>query len=117
MEKRQNIVVSRAVENEIPFIYLNMVGGQDELVFDGGSFAVNQIGGLVCQLPMFETFDSVIEVENKSAYWELNSKNLFKGQSSYESLYSAILLSMIQIEELAYFLGTTVILVIYISQT
>ena len=69
-----------------------MVGGQDELVFDGGSFAVNQNGSLVCQLPMFETFDGVIEVENKSASWELNSKNLFKDQSSYESLYSAILL-------------------------
>ena len=94
MEKRLNTVVSRAVENEIPFIYLNMVGGQDELVFDGGSFAVNQNGGLVCQLPMFETFDGMIEVENKSASWELNSKNLFKDQSSYESLYSAILLSL-----------------------
>ena len=94
MEKRLNTVVSRAVENEIPFIYLNMVGGQDELVFDGGSFAVNQNGSLVCQLPMFETFDGVIEVEKKSSSWELNSKNLFKDQSSYESLYSAILLSL-----------------------
>ena len=38
---RQNVAVSRVVESGLPLIYLNMVGGQDELVFDGGSFALN----------------------------------------------------------------------------
>ena len=38
---RQNIAVARVVESGLPLIYLNMVGGQDELVFEGGSFALN----------------------------------------------------------------------------
>ena len=38
---RQNVAVARVVESGLPLIYLNMVGGQDELAFDGGSFALN----------------------------------------------------------------------------
>ena len=37
-EVRLNIAVARVVESGLPLVYLNMVGGQDELVFDGGSF-------------------------------------------------------------------------------
>ena len=39
-EVRLNIAVARVVESGLPLVYLNMVGGQDELVFDGGSFAL-----------------------------------------------------------------------------
>src|SRR5436309_12843948 len=38
---RMNIAVARVVESGLPLVYLNMVGGQDELVFDGAAFAVN----------------------------------------------------------------------------
>ena len=71
MEKRVNNVVSRAVENDIPLIYLNLVGGQDELIFDG-----------------------VIEIENNSSSLKISSKHIFKDQTGYESLYSAIMLSL-----------------------
>ena len=94
MEKRLNTVISRAIENKIPFIYLNSVGGQDELIFDGGSFAINQDGKLACQLPMFEAFDGIVEIENKSSNLHLYSSNLFKDHSGYDSLYTAILLSL-----------------------
>ena len=94
MEKRLNTVISRAIENKIPFIYLNSVGGQDELIFDGGSFAINQDGKLACQLPMFEAFDGIVEIENKSSNLHLYSRNLFKDHSGYDSLYTAILLSL-----------------------
>src|SRR5271166_500687 len=50
---RQNIAVSRVVESGLPLIYLNMIGGQDELVFDGGSFALNPDRSLGAQLPAF----------------------------------------------------------------
>src|SRR5580698_9988925 len=50
---RQNVAVSRVVESGLPLIYLNMVGGQDELVFDGGSFALNADRSLDAQLPGF----------------------------------------------------------------
>ena len=38
---RQNVAVARVVESGLPLIYLNQVGGQDELVFEGASFALN----------------------------------------------------------------------------
>jgi NAD+ synthase len=50
---RQNIAVSRVVESGLPLIYLNMVGGQDELVFEGASFALNADMSLAAQLPAF----------------------------------------------------------------
>src|SRR6202522_1069176 len=50
---RQKVAVSRVVESGLPLIYLNMVGGQDELAFDGGSFALNADRSLGAQLPAF----------------------------------------------------------------
>jgi len=47
---RQHIALTH-----MPLIYLNSVGGQDELVFDGGSFALNSQGELVMAMPQFET--------------------------------------------------------------
>ena len=52
---RQNVAVARVVESGLPLIYLNMVGGQDELVFDGGSFALNADRSLGAQLPAFRS--------------------------------------------------------------
>ena len=51
--ERQRLVASRARENRVPFAYVNMVGGQDELVFDGQSCAVSAAGELVARAPQF----------------------------------------------------------------
>ena len=53
LAQRQAIAVARIVESGLPLIYLNSVGGQDELVFEGGSFALNADCSLGCQLPGF----------------------------------------------------------------
>jgi NAD+ synthase len=50
---RLNIAVARVVESGLPLVYLNMIGGQDELVFDGGSFGLNPDRSLAFQLPAF----------------------------------------------------------------
>jgi NAD+ synthase len=50
---RHGIAVSRVVESGLPMIYLNQVGGQDELVFEGGSFVLNADRSLAVQLPGF----------------------------------------------------------------
>lgn len=52
--ERQQAVRYRALENQVPIIYVNMVGGQDELVFDGASFAVNQNGDILSQAAFFK---------------------------------------------------------------
>jgi NAD+ synthetase len=44
----------RVTETGMALVYANLVGGQDELVFDGGSFALDRHGEKVCQLPLFE---------------------------------------------------------------
>lgn len=55
---REEILKKRVLEIGIPLIYVNSVGGQDELVFDGGSCAFNSAGNLILRLPQFrETFE------------------------------------------------------------
>ena len=53
-EVRLELAKNRATETGLPLIYVNQVGGQDELVFDGGSFAIEADGTLKTQLPFFE---------------------------------------------------------------
>src|SRR5207248_1657379 len=48
---RREQVVARAKENRLPIVYVNRVGGQDELVFDGASFVVDETGAVAQQLP------------------------------------------------------------------
>ena len=50
---RLNIAVARVTESGLPLIYLNQVGGQDELVFDGASFALHADRSMAFQLPAF----------------------------------------------------------------
>jgi NAD+ synthase (glutamine-hydrolysing) len=51
---RYDIMRERVAETGMPLVYVNMVGGQDELVFDGASFVLNRDGVITHQLPMFE---------------------------------------------------------------
>jgi NAD+ synthase len=53
-ERRLNHMVARVIENDMPLVYLNMVGGQDDQVFDGGSFVLNRGGELAMQMPLFD---------------------------------------------------------------
>ena len=53
-EKRINTMVARVVETGLPMVYLNLIGGQDDQVFDGGSFVLNPGGELALQMLLFE---------------------------------------------------------------
>ncbi len=53
-DARLNLAVARVTETHRPLIYVNQVGGQDELVFDGASFVLNADCRLACRLPAFE---------------------------------------------------------------
>jgi NAD+ synthase (glutamine-hydrolysing) len=59
-EKREDVVRKRVREVGIPAVYLNMVGGQDELVFDGGSFAMDRDGTVTYRAPPF--IEGLLEV-------------------------------------------------------
>jgi len=53
-EVRQQVAVARVVETGLPMVYVNQCGGQDELVFDGGSFGLHADRTLAFQMPQFE---------------------------------------------------------------
>ncbi len=53
-ELRERVLRERAAETGIGFVYVNLVGGQDELVFDGQSFALDAAGGVAHRAPAFE---------------------------------------------------------------
>jgi len=69
MDRRMSIMVARVVENDLPLIYLNMVGGQDDQMFDGGSFALNRGGSLAVQLPLFDETVAHIDLEHQVTGW------------------------------------------------
>lgn len=70
-EERLNHMVARVIETGKPLIYLNMVGGQDDQVFDGGSFGLNPGGVLAFQMPVFETAVTHVDLEETQAGWRI----------------------------------------------
>ena len=52
-EERLNVVVARVTESDLPLIYINQIGGQDELIFDGASLALHADRSLAFQMPAF----------------------------------------------------------------
>ena len=59
VDVRQQIVIKQVIESGLPMLYINQVGGQDELVFDGASFAINSDHQLAMQMSQFEESVSV----------------------------------------------------------
>ncbi|QNM97823.1 NAD+ synthase [Chitinimonas koreensis] len=86
---REAIVRQRVEETGLPVVYCNWVGGQDELVFDGGSFAMNRAGEVVAQLPTFETATAVLEFHDG----DLLPGPQAPARSEEESIYAALVLA------------------------
>jgi len=68
---RMSHMVARTVETGLPLIYLNLVGGQDDQVFDGGSFGLNPGGRLAAQLPFFESHVRIVDVHRTPEGWRI----------------------------------------------
>ncbi len=66
-EQRLEVVRARARENEVPILYVNQVGGQDELVFDGGSFVLDAGGRLVQRSPQFVESLELLTLDEEGA--------------------------------------------------
>jgi NAD+ synthetase len=62
---RRQMVAAHARSHRIPIVYCNVVGGNDQLVFDGNSLAFNSEGNLIAQLPAFATAEKVIETDSR----------------------------------------------------
>ncbi|SON56147.1 Glutamine-dependent NAD(+) synthetase [Hartmannibacter diazotrophicus] len=69
-EIRLQIAVARVVESDLPILYVNQLGGQDELVFDGGSFGLDADRSLAFQLQAFaETVTTVTYRRDADGVW------------------------------------------------
>ncbi|AOJ14059.1 NAD+ synthase [Burkholderia vietnamiensis] len=60
---RIDILRARIRETGLPMVYVNLVGGQDELVFDGGSFVLDGDGALVAKMPLFDEGHAIVEFD------------------------------------------------------
>ncbi len=68
-EERLQKMISRVVETDIPLVYLNMVGGQDDQGFDGMSFALNPKGEIALQLPAYDEVVQKVDFEKIGDNW------------------------------------------------
>ncbi len=67
---RMNIAVARITENKLPLVYLNQIGGQDELVFDGASFVLNGDASLAVQLPAWREDVTLTDWNKVGETWQ-----------------------------------------------
>ena len=91
---RLNKMVARVVETNLPLIYLNMVGAQDDQVFDGGTFALNRGGSLAIKLPLFEEALEHIVLEEKDIGWKIIKGELAKVPCDKELDYHAMVMGL-----------------------
>ena len=88
---REKIAKTRVLETDIPIIYLNMVGGQDELVFDGGSFAMNTGGDINFRAPAFVEDLYEVALTDSATGTEIESGQVTKHLPTEASVYEALI--------------------------
>ncbi len=93
-EDRMQVMVSRVVETGLPLVYLNMVGGQDDQVFDGGSFALNPGGQLAMLAPVFEEGIYHLDLTQDAQGWRVDEAPRATHPDDWEQDYRAMVLSL-----------------------
>ncbi|MBI3677895.1 MAG: NAD+ synthase [Proteobacteria bacterium] len=91
---RLNLIVSRVTESGLPLIYLNQVGGQDELVFDGASLIANADGKLAWALPAWREDVVVTEWSRTAKGWVCAAGQNEAGEERSQSVYQAMMLGL-----------------------
>ena len=94
MDARIAHMVARVIETGLPLVYVNMVGGQDDQVFDGGSFVLNPGGAMVLSLPMFESCIAHVEFQHTENGWLALPSLRAHWADSQEQDYHAMVLSL-----------------------
>lgn len=92
-ERRQKMLSEHAIQGDMPIIYANTIGGQDELVFDGGSMAVNANGELHYHLPFFEELLEAVTISTQAPIQILTNKHN-PAQSVEQRVYDALVLGV-----------------------
>jgi len=94
-DARLNLVVARVTETGLPLAYLNQVGGQDELVFDGASFVLNADHSLALQMPMFEEAVAITDWQKQAnGEWRMANGEVAKLPENEEEAWKACVLGL-----------------------
>ena len=114
LEQRQALLKQRSIEGGFPIIYVNLVGGQDELVFDGASMAMSASGECHYLAPNFEAglHLVIVDIQNLDSQefaakrCEIPRQSLAAEQSSIASVYHALVLGVRDYVNKNKFVGT-----------
>jgi NAD+ synthase len=89
-DRRVNLMVGRVIETKLPLIYLNMVGAQDDQIFDGASFVLNPGIELAMQMPAFDESIRHVDFERGPQGWRAARTELEPLPDEWEQDYRAM---------------------------
>src|SRR5580692_10115949 len=94
IDERLNVAVARVTEAGMPLIYVNQVGGQDELVFEGASFVLNADRSLPVQLPAFREAVVTTRWERIGTGWRCVTQSIAAHEEGEKVDYAACVLGL-----------------------
>ncbi len=93
-DERINLAVARVTETGLPLIYVNQVGGQDELVFDGASFIVDGKRKLRLQAPAYRSYLGYSDWRREEGGWGCAVGDIEQPPEGLEAVYRAMTLGL-----------------------
>ena len=90
IENRKELLINHSSKYSLPIVYANQIGGQDELVFDGTSMAIDGRGKQVIQLAKFKKDLKTILFEDKEGCLEAHSEMIIPDDNELEEVYQAL---------------------------
>ena len=90
IENRKELLINHSSKYSLPIVYANQIGGQDELVFDGTSMAIDGRGKQVIQLAKFKKDLKTIIFEDKEGCLEAHSEMIIPDENELEEVYQAL---------------------------
>jgi NAD+ synthase len=94
VDERLSVAVARVKEAGLPLVYLNQVGGQDELVFEGASFVLNTDLGFAAQLPAFREEVATVVFTRSADGWRAEAGEIAPLETGDEADYAACVLGL-----------------------
>jgi len=91
---RVQLGLQRVIESGLPFAYVNQVGGQDEVVYDGGSFVLGADRALKAKFASFREEIATVEFRRGQKGWECLPGRIAPELSDIESIYQAMMLGL-----------------------
>lgn len=103
--ERKNMIAKNVAKYQIPMLYCNTVGSQTEIVFDGGSIAMNKNQEIIAELPYFEEANQMMEwledgslqcatQNNKGQHQATERKNIFDAEIGIDVIYEALVMGI-----------------------